>query len=114
MKRMYYYLYNMKTKELKMFECEIEESNFLNVYYFTTVSNGKKQRFKKRINDISVFEADRSGLYISACSFSANKMDEFKKMCIEQLIQYKVKCEEQIKSLMGTIADCDDCIMKLN
>ena len=114
MEKMYYYLYNMKTQELKIFECKIEASYFSNIYYLNTVNNGKKQRFKKRINDINDFTAERSGLYISAYSIFSDKIAEFKKMCIEQLNQYKVRCEEQIKSLMRTIDDCDDCIMNLD
>lgn len=113
MERIYYYLYNIKTKELKIFECKMEESNFSNFYHFTAVNNGKKQSFKKRINDINVFEAERSGLYISACSLYDDKKNDFKHLCIQQLNEYKLKCEEQINSLMRTIADCDDCIMKL-
>lgn len=113
MDKIYYYQFNMKTQEIKILECNNEGSYFRDYYHLTTIVNGKKRRIRKRITNINYLEAERNGLFISACSLEKNKISEFKEACIEQLNEYKKSCEANINKLIKTINDCNNCINNL-
>lgn len=113
MEKIYYYHYNMKTQEIKVLECIYEGIYFGDYYRLTTIINGKKKRIRKRITNINSFEAERNGLFISACSLEKNKIIEFKETCIKQLNEYKKSCEVNINKLLKTIDDCNNCISNL-
>lgn len=114
METLYFYVFNIRTNNIKIDQCKIEEitTNYWGDvhYHLLCMRNGKTHRFMRKISNIDSFDVERNNISISACSYDGTKIEEFKKKCIKLILEYKEKCEYHIEQMEENIRFCNKSI----
>lgn len=111
MEIIYYYLFNIKTLELKIIECDLEILPYNNNTVYRLTSKDKRNyKIKNSINDLDTLYVQRNGIFLSGGSRDNTRIEEFKMKCIDLINDYKRRCEDNIKSLSETINKCNNSL----
>ena len=108
MEKIYFYVFNIKTNEIKIEECSVEYGPYYS--RLRCVRNGKHHKFLKKINDIESFIVERKNFNITAVSRDDSKIEEFKKKCIELVLECKESWESHIKEVEEKIVQCNKAL----
>lgn len=110
MEKVYLYQFNIRTKEIKITECLLKSICKFNEarYLIQIIKNNHFYRMFRNIKDINISNVERQGLFISGVYVENDRIDEFKEECIKQLMLYREKLQNDIKSALRLLRECDD------
>ena len=113
MEKIYFYHLNIMTKQLKVDEYELEKISQGHFGYTLTISKNNYRRIVRRISDPNNIVLERNGINISCYTYHKDKLNEFKALAINHVLEYKNKCQKTIEDMLQAIDNCDESLKLL-
>lgn len=117
MQKIYFYHLNILTQQLKVDEYELEKISQGHFGYTLTISKNNYRRIVRRIvrriSEPNNLELERNGINISCYTYHKDKINEFKALAINHVLEYKNKCQKTIEDMLVAIDNCDESLKLL-
>ena len=107
MQKIYFYHLNIMTQQLKVDEYELERISPNHLGHKLTISKNNHRRIIQRIKDPNQMNLERNGIHVSCYTYHKDKLNEFKALAIDFVLEYKVKCKKTIDDMLQAISNCD-------